>query len=147
MQICKYVDMQICKYAVCGTPERSAASGFDLVRRASRLPADEHDLAGCHHHHHHHLYHLHPIIIDYQGLEVCRIGLLFPLYSGSYIICPWAKFSQVHSIHCHYHHRSLRGHHGDHGLGEGLKNDPQVLRKPFIKFICNSASYFFFLCE
>merc|ERR550532_3331416 len=49
-----------------------------------------------------------------QGLEVCRIGLLFPLYSCSYILCPWAKFSQV-------------------------------MRKPFIKFICNSASYFFFL--
>jgi len=49
-----------------------------------------------------------------QGLEVCRIGLLFPFYSLSYIICPWVSVSQV-------------------------------MRKPFIKFICNSASYFFFL--
>merc|ERR1719319_794134 len=49
-----------------------------------------------------------------QGLEVCRIGLLFPLYSCSYVAAPAAPFSQV-------------------------------LRKPFIKFICNSASYFFFL--
>ena len=51
-----------------------------------------------------------------QGLEVCRIGLLFPFYSLSYIICPWVSVSQV-------------------------------MRKPFIKFICNSASYFFFLCK
>ena len=51
-----------------------------------------------------------------QFLEVCRIGLLFPLFSLAYIICPWASFSQK-------------------------------LRKPFIKFICTSASYFTFLCK
>ena len=51
-----------------------------------------------------------------QGLEICRIGLLFPIYSLCYIVCPWATFSQA-------------------------------MRKPFIKFICNSASYFFFLCK
>ena len=51
-----------------------------------------------------------------QALEICRIGLLFPLYSLCYVVCPWASFSQN-------------------------------MRKPFIKFICNSASYFFFLCE
>lgn len=49
-----------------------------------------------------------------QGLEVCRIGLLFPFFSLAYIICPWMSFSQK-------------------------------LRKPFIKFICTSASYFTFL--
>ena len=38
--------------------------------------------------------------IEYQGLEVCRIGLLFPLYSCSYILCPWAKFSQVNLVSC-----------------------------------------------
>jgi len=49
-----------------------------------------------------------------QGLEVCRIGLLFPLFSLCYIFCPWVSISQV-------------------------------MRKPFIKFICNSSSYFTFL--
>jgi transient receptor potential cation channel subfamily C len=49
-----------------------------------------------------------------QGLEVCRIGLLFPFFSLAYIICPWLSYSQK-------------------------------LRKPFIKFICTSASYFTFL--
>jgi transient receptor potential cation channel subfamily C len=49
-----------------------------------------------------------------QGLEVSRIGCMFPFYSLSYILCPWISFSQV-------------------------------MRKPFLKFICNSASYFFFL--
>merc|ERR550532_3334328 len=49
-----------------------------------------------------------------QGIEVCRIGLMFPIYSISYILCPWISFSQA-------------------------------MRKPFLKFICNSASYFFFL--
>merc|ERR1711884_657970 len=49
-----------------------------------------------------------------QGLEVVRIGLLFPFFSMAYIICPWIGFSQK-------------------------------LRKPFIKFICTSASYFTFL--
>ena len=52
----------------------------------------------------------------YQGLEVCRIGFLFPFFSLSYIICPWTGVSKM-------------------------------MRKPFIKFICNSASYFIFLCE
>ena len=51
-----------------------------------------------------------------QGLEVCRIGLLFPFFSLAYIICPWVSYSQK-------------------------------LRKPFIKFICTSASYFTFLCK
>ena len=51
-----------------------------------------------------------------QGLEVVRIGLLFPFFSMAYIICPWIGFSQK-------------------------------LRKPFIKFICTSASYFTFLCK
>ena len=51
-----------------------------------------------------------------QGLEVCRMGLLFPVFSICYIICPWWSFSQT-------------------------------MRKPFIKFICNSSSYFTFLCE
>ena len=51
-----------------------------------------------------------------QGLEVCRIGLLFPVFSVCYIICPWVSFSHT-------------------------------MRKPFIKFICNSSSYFTFLCE
>ena len=51
-----------------------------------------------------------------QGLEICRIGILFPIYSLCYVVCPWANFSQS-------------------------------MRKPFIKFICNSASYFFFLCK
>ena len=49
-----------------------------------------------------------------QAMEIVRIGLLFPVYSLCYIVCPWASFSQT-------------------------------MRKPFIKFICNSASYFFFL--
>ena len=31
-----------------------------------------------------------------QGIEVCRIGLMFPIYSISYILCPWISFSQVH---------------------------------------------------
>ena len=30
-----------------------------------------------------------------QGIEVCRIGLMFPIYSISYILCPWISFSQV----------------------------------------------------
>ena len=51
-----------------------------------------------------------------QALDICRIGVLFPIYSLCYIICPWASFSMS-------------------------------MRKPFIKFICNSASYFFFLCK
>ena len=51
-----------------------------------------------------------------QAMEIVRIGLLFPVYSLCYIVCPWASFSQT-------------------------------MRKPFIKFICNSASYFFFLCK
>ena len=47
------------KYAppVCGTPQCSTALGFNLVRRPSWLPADEHDPTGCHHHHHHHHHH------------------------------------------------------------------------------------------
>ena len=44
------------------------------------------------------------------------MGLLFPVFSVCYIICPWWSFSQT-------------------------------MRKPFIKFICNSSSYFTFLCK
>ena len=51
-----------------------------------------------------------------QGLEVCRMGLLFPVFSICYIVTPWWSFSQT-------------------------------MRKPFIKFICNSSSYFTFLCK
>lgn len=51
-----------------------------------------------------------------QAMEIVRIGLIFPIYSICYIVCPWVNFSQT-------------------------------MRKPFIKFICNSASYFFFLCK
>ena len=51
-----------------------------------------------------------------QGLEVCRMGLLFPVFSVCYIVTPWWSFSQT-------------------------------MRKPFIKFICNSSSYFTFLCK
>ncbi|XP_058125966.1 transient receptor potential-gamma protein [Anopheles coustani] len=49
-----------------------------------------------------------------QALEIVRIGIMFPLFSFSYIIAP---------------HSSLG----------------QTMRKPFIKFICHSASYFTFL--
>ncbi|XP_019868467.2 transient receptor potential-gamma protein [Aethina tumida] len=49
-----------------------------------------------------------------QGIEIVRIGMLFPLFSIAYIIAP-------HSV-----------------VG-------QTMRKPFIKFICHSASYFTFL--
>ncbi|XP_077296878.1 transient receptor potential-gamma protein-like isoform X3 [Arctopsyche grandis] len=49
-----------------------------------------------------------------QALEIVRIGMMFPLFSASYIIAP-------HSA-----------------LGK-------TMRKPFIKFICHSASYFTFL--
>ena len=54
--------------------------------------------------------------ISFQGLEVCKIGFLFPLFSMSYIICPKFPMSKM-------------------------------MKKPFIKFICNSASYFVFLCK
>ncbi|XP_058061235.1 transient receptor potential-gamma protein [Anopheles bellator] len=49
-----------------------------------------------------------------QAVEIVRIGVMFPLFSFSYIIAP---------------HSSLG----------------QTMRKPFIKFICHSASYFTFL--
>ncbi|KAG8179354.1 hypothetical protein JTE90_010251, partial [Oedothorax gibbosus] len=49
-----------------------------------------------------------------QCLEICRIGVLFPIYSVSYIVAP----------------HSAAG---------------RTLRKPFIKFICHSASYVTFL--
>uniref|UniRef100_U5ENB5 Putative transient receptor potential channel n=1 Tax=Corethrella appendiculata TaxID=1370023 RepID=U5ENB5_9DIPT len=49
-----------------------------------------------------------------QAVEIIRIGLLFPLFSISYIIAPHSSFGQT-------------------------------MRKPFIKFICHSASYFTFL--
>ncbi|XP_055644283.1 transient receptor potential-gamma protein isoform X2 [Toxorhynchites rutilus septentrionalis] len=49
-----------------------------------------------------------------QALEIVRIGMLFPLFSFSYIIAPHSTFGQT-------------------------------MRKPFIKFICHSASYFTFL--
>ena len=42
-------------------------------------------------------------------------GMLFPLFSVTYIIAPQSRFGQT-------------------------------MRKPFIKFICHSASYFTFLC-
>lgn len=51
-----------------------------------------------------------------QGMEIVRIGMLFPFFSLMYILAP---------------HSSLG----------------QTLRKPFIKFICHSASYFTFLCK
>lgn len=43
-------------------------------------------------------------------------GILFPLFSITYIVAPHSSFGQT-------------------------------MRKPFIKFICHSASYFTFLCE
>lgn len=43
-------------------------------------------------------------------------GILFPLFSATYIIAPHSAFGQT-------------------------------MRKPFIKFICHSASYFTFLCK
>lgn len=51
-----------------------------------------------------------------QALEIVRIGMLFPLFSFSYILAPHSTFGQT-------------------------------MRKPFIKFICHSASYFTFLCK
>ena len=54
--------------------------------------------------------------VEFQGLEVCRMGLLFPVFSVCYVVTPWWSFSQT-------------------------------MRKPFIKFICNSSSYFTFLCK
>lgn len=44
------------------------------------------------------------------------IGILFPLFSFTYIIAPQSRIGQT-------------------------------MRKPFIKFICHSASYFTFLCK
>ncbi|XP_037048011.1 transient receptor potential-gamma protein isoform X9 [Bradysia coprophila] len=49
-----------------------------------------------------------------QALEIVRIGMLFPLFSITYILAPQSRFGQT-------------------------------MRKPFIKFICHSASYFTFL--
>ncbi|CRL02708.1 CLUMA_CG015891, isoform A [Clunio marinus] len=49
-----------------------------------------------------------------QSLEICRIGMMFPLFSFAYILAPHSSFGQT-------------------------------MRKPFIKFICHSASYFTFL--
>ena len=101
-----------------------------------------------------------------KAVEVSRIGLLFPFYSLCYICCPCAPLSKVmvvemlmtmvvvvmcKKISC--------------WVGQGFPNsktcvsfimfvtplpaydddDRQVMRKPFLKFICNSASYFFFL--
>lgn len=54
--------------------------------------------------------------IVYQGFDIFRIGIFFPIFSLFYIIAP--------------------------GKGFG-----QTMRKPFIKFICHSASYFTFLCK
>lgn len=45
-----------------------------------------------------------------------NIGMLFPLFSITYIIAPHSRIGQT-------------------------------MRKPFIKFICHSASYFTFLCK
>ncbi|PRD34912.1 UNVERIFIED_CONTAM: Trpgamma [Trichonephila clavipes] len=50
-----------------------------------------------------------------QCLEICRIGLFFPVYSVCYILAPHSSVGRT-------------------------------LRKPFIKFICHSASYVTFLC-
>ncbi|XP_067121662.1 LOW QUALITY PROTEIN: transient receptor potential-gamma protein-like [Centruroides vittatus] len=52
--------------------------------------------------------------VVFQTLEICRIGILFPVYSTCYIVAP---------------HSSLG----------------RTMRKPFIKFICHSASYVTFL--
>ncbi|XP_038108644.1 transient receptor potential-gamma protein isoform X1 [Culex quinquefasciatus] len=49
-----------------------------------------------------------------QALEIVRIGILFPVFSFSYILAPHSPIGQT-------------------------------MRKPFIKFICHSASYFTFL--
>ncbi|GIY10144.1 transient receptor potential-gamma protein [Caerostris extrusa] len=49
-----------------------------------------------------------------QCLEICRIGLFFPVYSVCYILAPHSTVGRT-------------------------------LRKPFIKFICHSASYVTFL--
>ncbi|GFY47772.1 transient receptor potential-gamma protein [Trichonephila inaurata madagascariensis] len=49
-----------------------------------------------------------------QCLEICRIGLFFPVYSVCYILAPHSSVGRT-------------------------------LRKPFIKFICHSASYVTFL--
>ncbi|KAL7041237.1 hypothetical protein ACKWTF_000683 [Chironomus riparius] len=49
-----------------------------------------------------------------QSLEICRIGIMFPLFSVAYTLAPHSAFGQT-------------------------------MRKPFIKFICHSASYFTFL--
>ncbi|CAG0922613.1 unnamed protein product [Notodromas monacha] len=49
-----------------------------------------------------------------QTLEVCRIGIVFPIFCLAYMIAPHSRMGRT-------------------------------MRKPFIKFICNSASYFTFL--
>ena len=64
---------------------------------------------------------------------------MFPIYSISYILCPWISFSQVHvtffiAVPTYF---IL--------IDDIFLSFLQAMRKPFLKFICNSASYFFFL--
>ena len=85
---------------VCGPPKCTTTARLHLVRGAARLQAEKHDPAGAVDDGHDH------DDISYrddnhdgngdQGIEVCRIGLMFPIYSISYILCPWISFSQVH---------------------------------------------------
>lgn len=51
-----------------------------------------------------------------QGIQVAKIGMMFPLYCTIYLIAPTSKL--------------------------GL-----FMKKPFVKFICHSASYGFFLSK
>ena len=91
---------------VCGPPKCTTTARLHLVRGAPWLQAEKHDPAGADDDgHDHYDGHDHDNNCFYndnhdgnaeQGIEVCRIGLMFPIYSISYILCPWISFSQVH---------------------------------------------------
>ena len=74
---------------VCRPPQCTTTACLHLVRRPSWVQAEEHDPAGDQDDEDDR------DDRDVQGIEVCRIGLMFPIYSISYILCPWISFSQV----------------------------------------------------
>ena len=96
------------KPSVCRPPECTTTAGLHLVRRPSWVQAEEHDPAGdqdggdVRDDRAQDGGDVHVDRDNVQGIEVCRIGLMFPIYSISYILCPWISFSQV-SSHFFFH--------------------------------------------
>ena len=146
---------------VCGTSERSTASGINLVRRSTWLQAKEYGATG-------------PRISSHDHVQQTPLPVTIVIKSSTVYVHQWfwsdfvrlwrfpelafsslSTPSATSAVHVRLFQRwpssayfplNILCHRTRYcAIAQDIVPSHQVMRKPFLKFICNSASYFFFL--